>query len=143
MRRLTSPQMRYISLTADYFALFIIFSMVISGVLMHVFYRVDVSAVKELAMGVLSLHPVIPEGLGLIFYIHLFLVSTLLAYLPFSKLMHGAGVLLSPTRNMPNNSRRQRHINPWDYPVKVHTYEEWEDEFREKMKKVDLPVERE
>ena len=143
LRRLASPQLRYISLAADYFALFIVCGVAISGVLMRLFYRVDVSAVKELAMGVLSLHPVIPEGLGLVFYIHLFLVSTLLVYFPFSKLMHGPGVLLSPTRNLQNNSRRQRHINPWDYPVKVHTYEEWEDEVREKMKKVGLPVERE
>ncbi|MFC1980758.1 sulfate reduction electron transfer complex DsrMKJOP subunit DsrM [Chloroflexota bacterium] len=142
LRRFSSPQIRYISLAADYFALFLICGVAISGVLVRLFYRVDVSAVKELAMGVLSLHPVIPDGLGLTFYIHLFLVSTLLAYFPFSKLMHGPGVLLSPTRNLQNNSRRQRHINPWDYPVKVHTYEEWEDDFREALKKVDLPVER-
>ena len=143
LRRFSSPQIRYISLAADYFALFLIFGVAISGVIMRLFFRVDVEAVKELAMGVISLHPVIPAGLSLTFYIHLFLISTLLAYFPFSKLVHGAGVLLSPTRNLPNNSRWQRHINPWDYPVKVHTYEEMEDEFREKMKKVGLPVERE
>lgn len=143
LRRFFSPQIRYISLAADYFALFLIFGVAISGVLVRLFYRVDAEAVKELAMGVISLHPVIPGGLGLAFYIHLFLVSTLLAYFPFSKLMHGPGVLLSPTRNLLNNSRWKRHINPWDYPVKVHTYEEWEDEFREKIKNVGLPVERE
>jgi hypothetical protein len=33
-------------------------------------------------------------------------------------------------------------VNPWNYPVKVHTYEEWEDEFRDKMKAAGLPVER-
>jgi len=143
LRRLISPQIRYISLPADYFAVFIILGIAVSGILMRLFFRVDVSEVKWLAMGMLSLHPVVPEGLSPVFYIHLFLVSTLLAYFPFSKLMHGAGLLFSPTRNLKNNSRRQRHINPWDYPVKVHTYEEWEDEFREVMKKVDLPVERE
>ena len=94
-------------------------------------------------MGFLSFHPVIPEGLGLVFYIHLFLASTLLAYFPFSKLMHAAGIFLSPTRNLKNDSRMRRHINPWDYPVRVHTYEEWEDEFREKMKKAGLPLEKE
>lgn len=143
LRRFASPQLRYLSLPTDYFALFLIGSVALSGVLMRLFFRVDVEAVKELAMGVISLHPVIPAGLSLAFYIHLFLVSILLAYFPFSKLMHGAGVLLSPTRNLLNNSRWRRHINPWDYPVKVHTYDEWEDEFRDKMKKVGLPVERE
>jgi hypothetical protein len=36
-----------------------------------------------------------------------------------------------------------RHINPWNYPVKLHTYEEYEDDFREKMKECGLPVEKE
>ena len=142
-RRVIYPQIRYISLPSDYLAVLLIFSVALSGVLMRLFYKVDIIAVKELALGVLSFHPVTPEGVGLAFYIHLFLVSTLLAYFPFSKIMHSAGILLSPTRNLKNNSRMQRHINPWDYPVKVHTYEEWEDEFREKIKAVGLPLEKE
>jgi len=77
------------------------------------------------------------------FFIHFFLVCTLFAYFPFSKLMHLGGVFLSPTRNMPNDSRMIRHINPWNYPVKVHTYEEYEDHFREKMIEAGLPVEKE
>jgi len=142
-RRVIYPQIRYISLPSDYFAVLLIFGVALSGVLMRLFFKVDIVAVKELALGVLSFHPVIPEGIGLPFYIHLFLVSTLLAYFPFSKIMHSAGILLSPTRNLKNNSRMQRHVNPWDYPVKVHTYEEWEDEFREKIKGVGLPLEKE
>ncbi len=142
-RRVIYPQIRYISLPSDYFAVLLIFGVALSGVLMRLFFKVDIVAVKELALGVLSFHPVIPEGIGLPFYIHLFLISTLLAYFPFSKIMHSAGILLSPTRNLKNNSRMQRHVNPWDYPVKVHTYEEWEDEFREKIKKVGLPLEKE
>jgi len=143
IRRVVYPQIRYISLPADYFAVLLIAGVAVSGVLMRLVYKVDVVGVKELAMGVLSFHPTIPEGIGLSFYIHLFLVSTLLAYFPFSKLMHAAGIFLSPTRNLKNNSRMRRHINPWDYPVKVHTYEEWEDIFREKMKGVGLPLEKE
>jgi len=57
--------------------------------------------------------------------------------------MHAAGIFLSPTRNLKNDSRMRRHINPWDYPGKVHTYEEWEDEFREAIKRVGLPLEKE
>ncbi len=143
IRRVIFPQLRYISLLGDYFAILLLLGVVLSGVLMRHFYKVDVVKVKELAMGLLSFNPNLPEGIGLSFYIHLFLVSILLAYLPFSKLMHMAGVLLSPTRNLRNNSRRRRHINPWDYPVKVHTYEEWEDEFREAMKGAGLPLEKE
>jgi hypothetical protein len=57
--------------------------------------------------------------------------------------MHLAGVFLSPTRNLRNDSRERRHINPWNYPVKVHTYEEYEEEFRDKMIEAGLPVEKE
>jgi len=63
-------------------------------------------------------------------------------YFPSSKLMHMGGVFLSPTRNLANNSREKRHINPWNPDVKIRTYAEYEDEFREKMIKADLPVEK-
>ena len=142
LRRLYVPQTRYISLPADYFPLFLILALGLSGVLMRYFIRVDITAVKELAVGLFKFSPKVPEGIGVIFYIHLFIISVLIAYFPFSKLMHFAGVFLSPTRNLSNNSRFVRHINPWDYPVKTHTYEEYEDEFREKMVEVGLPVEK-
>ena len=142
-RRVVSPQMRYISLAADYFPLLLLLGVTLSGVLMRYFFKTDIAGVKELGMGLLSFSPVVPEGVGVMFYIHLFLVSVLFAYFPFSKLMHMAGVFLSPTRNLVNNNRMRRHINPWDYPVKVHTYEEWEDEFRDVMKAADMPLEKE
>ncbi len=66
----------------------------------------------------------------------------LLAYFPFSKLVHMAGVFLSPTRNLANNNRAVRHVNPWDHPVEVHTYEEYEEEFRDKMIAAGVPVEK-
>lgn len=143
LRRVVIPQIRYLSLPADYFAIFLILSIGVSGVLMRQIYKVDLLKVKELATGLAALHPATPQGIGTIFYVHLFLVCCLIAYIPFSKLMHAGGVFLSPTRNMANNNRMKRHINPWNYPVKVHTYEEYEDEYREKMKEIGLPVDKE
>lgn len=143
IRRVVYPQIRYISLPSDYLALFLLLGVVTFGILMRLFYQVDIEGVKRLAMGVFTFNPVIPDGVGLPFYIHIFLVSVLVAYFPFSKLMHAAGILLSPTRNLKNNSRQQRHVNPWNPPVKVHTYQEWEDEFRDVMKEVGLPLEKE
>ena len=84
----------------------------------------------------------VPDSVSPIFYGHIFLVCVLLAYFPFSKLTHMAGVFLSPTRNMANNNRAVRHINPWDYPVKLHPYDEYEDELRDKMKAAGIPVEK-
>ncbi len=143
VRRVLSPQLRLISLPSDYFALFLLIAIVLSGVLMRHFFKTDPERVKELAMSFISFRPVVPAGLGSFFYAHLFLVSVLLAYFPFSKLMHAPGVFLSPTRNLKNDSRIRRHVNPWSYPVKVHTYEEYEDEFRKAMIEAGIPVEKE
>ena len=63
-------------------------------------------------------------------------------YFPFCKLVHMGGVFLSPTRNLANNNRMKRHMNPWNYPVKVHTYDEWETEFHDKIAAAGLPLER-
>ena len=142
VRRLYIPQIRYLSLPADFFPLFLILALGTTGVLMRYFIRVDITAVKTLAVGLFQFNPVVPEGIGVIFYIHLFTVSVLIAYFPFSKLMHFAGVFLSPTRNLCNNNRFVRHVNPWDYPVATHTYDEYEDEFRDRMIEAGLPVER-
>lgn len=140
LRRFYIPKVRYISLASDYFPLFLIMAIASTGILMRYFFRVDITGVKELAMGLASFSPTIPAGVSAIFYIHIFLVSTLFAYFPFSKLVHMGGVFLSPTRNLANNSRMVRHINPWNYPVKVHSYEEYEEEFREKMENAGIPV---
>ncbi len=143
MRRVVIPQVRYISLPADFFPLFLIMAIAISGVLMRNVYKVDLIPVKQLAVGLVSFQPVVPQGIGSIFFVHLFLVCCLAAYFPFSKLMHLGGVFLSPTRNLPNNSRAVRHVNPWNPEVKFHTYEEYEDDFRVKMKEAGIPVDKE
>ncbi len=142
LRRLLIPQLRYISLPADYFPLFLILTIAGTGILMRYGLKTDIVGVKELTMGLANFNPKIPEGVGVLFYIHLFLVSILFAYFPFSKLTHMGGVFLSPTRNLENNNRAVRHINPWNPEVKLHTYEEYEDDFRDKMIGAGLPVDK-
>jgi nitrate reductase gamma subunit len=142
-RRLYDPQVRYISLPADYFALFVLLGVVISGIFMRYITKVDLVAVKELSVGLVTLNPVVPAGIGLPFFIHLFFVCVLFAYFPFSKLMHMGGVFLSPTRNLANNNRMRRHVNLQNPEVEPHTYEHWEDEFRDKLKAAGIALERE
>jgi nitrate reductase gamma subunit len=142
-RRITNPSMRYISLAADYFPLFLILGIGISGILMRYVYKVDIIAVKQLALGLVTFHPALPAGIAPIFYVHLFLVCVLFAYFPFSKLMHAPGVFLSPSRNMVANNRWVLHVNPWRYPVKFTPYLQYEDKFREAMIEADIPVEKE
>jgi nitrate reductase gamma subunit len=142
-RRLREPYLRYLSLFSDYLLLFVLLGIATTGVLMRYVVRVDTIAVKELAMSLVTFSsPRVAASLHPLFFAHLALVSVLVASLPFSKLTHMAGVFLSPTRNLANNNRAKRHVNPWDYPVRVHTYVEWEDEFRDKMIAAGLPTER-
>jgi len=142
-RRVAVPQLRYISLVTDYFAPLLLMGIATTGLLMRHFFPADLLQVKNLALGWVTFHPAVPQGAGPVFYIHVLYVFTLMAWFPFSKLMHMGGVFLSPTRNLANDNRMKRHLNPWNAPVKVHTYEEYEDEFREKMKLAGLPVEKE
>ncbi|NOZ95152.1 MAG: menaquinol oxidoreductase [Acidobacteria bacterium] len=142
-RRLFNARVRYVSLAADYLALFLLLGIAGTGIAMRYFWKVDLVSVKELALGLVTLRPVLPEGVGAIFFVHLFLVSVLFAYFPFSKLVHMGGVFLSPTRNMANDNRARRHVNPWNHPVPVHTYEEWEEEFHDKLVACGLPLDKE
>jgi len=142
VRRIVIPSVRYISLASDFFPLILIFGIAFTGIMMRYVTKIDLAAAKQLTMGLVTLHPTVPEGIGAIFYIHVFFVSVLLAYFPYSKLMHLGGIFLSPTRNMLGNTRAYRHVNPWNYPVHIHTYEEYEEEFREKMVEAGLPVDK-
>jgi len=68
----------------------------ISGVLMRQFYKVDVFKIKEHTLSLFSFNfSAPPEGISSLFYMHLFLVCVLLAYFPWSKLMHAGGVFFS------------------------------------------------
>jgi len=141
-RRIFDAKVTYISQAADYFPLFLIIGIAATGLSMRYFTKVDIIGIKTLTMGLVTLSPIIPENVGGLFYGHLFLVSILFAYFPASKLMHMGGIFLSPTRNMANNTRAKRHINPWNYDVDTHTYEQYEDHFREKMIEAGLPVDK-
>lgn len=142
-RRFASPQVRYISLIGDYFALFLLLAIGLSGFWLRHLAKGDIASIKEMVLGLTHFTPIVSESISPLFYGHIFLVCVLLAYFPFSKLSHMAGVFLSPTRNMANNNRAVRHVNPWDYQVKVHSYEDYEDELREKMIRAGVPVEKE
>ena len=54
--------MRYISLPSDYFALFLLLGIGISGILMRHFEKVDIVQVKAAIAGWASLQPVVPDG---------------------------------------------------------------------------------
>ncbi len=143
LRRFTDAKVRYISLVNDYFPLFLILGIALSGVYMRYIAKVDIMSIKDVVMGLATFNFKVPAGVDVSFFVHLFLVSTLLVYFPFSKLMHMGGVFLSPTRNMPNDTRINHYENVWNDPkIKPHSYEAYEDEFREPMHEAGLPLEK-
>ncbi|MGM9525492.1 MAG: sulfate reduction electron transfer complex DsrMKJOP subunit DsrM [Peptococcaceae bacterium] len=146
IRRIYLDKVRYISLVNDFFPLFLILGIAITGLTMRYLTHADITAIKEVAMGLASFNfgqimaAVTNTDISVMFWFHLTLVCTLLIYFPTSKLMHAGGIFMSPTRNMANNNRMVRHINPWNPEVEVHTYQEYEHEFHQKMKAVGLPL---
>ncbi|MBF0539167.1 MAG: respiratory nitrate reductase subunit gamma [Nitrospirae bacterium] len=123
VRRFLEERVQYVTLVADYFVLFLIIAIVCTGIMLRYEpFRPDVTSVKAFTMELLN--PLTPLKLitmepahapsCLLFAVHLGLVCLLLIYFPFSKLMHSVGYFFSPTRNMVNNPRSVRYINPWD-----------------------------
>jgi len=141
-RRLSEERMRYLSLPVDHALVFLLGAIAASGLVLRHVVRTDLAAVKELAVSLVTFHPMVPEGLGATALLHVTLVSSLLIAAPFTKLVHAGAVFLSPTRNLANNSRARRHVNPWNPPVKGRSYAEWEDEFRDRMKAAGVAVEK-
>jgi nitrate reductase gamma subunit len=143
LRRLRDPLLRYLTLPADYLALGVLLVVTATGIVVRYFARTDLVAVRQFTLSVAALSPVALRSPGAWLVLHVLSASVLLAVLPFSKMVHAAGIWLSPTRNQANDSRRRRHVNPWNAPSPIHTYEEWEDEFREKLRLAGLPIDRE
>ena len=143
LRRWRLPWLRYLSLPADYFPLYLLLGIALTGAVMHYSTRTDVAAIKDFCLGLARLHPAALAGIGPLFHVHLTLACILFAYAPFSKLAHMASLPLSPTRNLPGASRMVRHVNPWNSPVRTHSYEEYENEFRDKMKAAGIPLDKE
>ncbi len=143
LKRVLEGRMRLLSLPQDYFPLYLILAIALTGINMRYLNKVDVVAVKNLMQSLISLRPDPSLVVAPIFYVHLFLVSALALYFPFSKLMHAGGIWMSPTRNLANNSRAKRHLNPWNPVIKIRTYKEYEADFKDKMASVDLPLETE
>jgi nitrate reductase gamma subunit len=140
VRRLRDPLLRYLSLPADYLALAALVGVAGTGIVLRYVARVDLVAVRTYALSLAAFAPAPPPVVGAWLAAHLLAVSFLLAILPFTKMMHAAGVWLSPTRNQANDSRRRRHVNPWNAPVAVHGYQAWQREFRDKLVAAGLPV---
>ncbi len=110
--RLIVDRTMFISVMTDYFLLVLLIAIAGTGSLAKHFFRVDIAQVKDFMMGLVAFKPA-DFPTQPIFIIHFSLVLLLLAYFPFSKLMHAAGLFFSPTRNQVDNPREKRIVAPW------------------------------
>jgi nitrate reductase gamma subunit len=114
-RRLALPRTLYLSNVPDYFALALLGAIAATGILISYWLHANLVDVKAFVIGLLTLHPVAPPKHPL-FLVHFSLVSMLMIYFPFSKLLHAGGIFFSPTRTQPYQiqHRGQHYTNPWD-----------------------------
>ena len=115
LRRFTMERLRYISTFSDYFALALLLLVIATGNHMRFMGSLDLAQARQFVAGFLAFHPVAAPS-DAAFVAHLLLLCALLAYIPFSKLVHLGGLAFSPTLNQRNNPREQRHVGPWDKP---------------------------
>jgi nitrate reductase gamma subunit len=113
LRRLLAALPRRLSNFSDYFALVLLLLIIGTGNHLRFMGGLDIIQARQFVHGWLTLHPAAPPSHA-VFAAHVILVSALLVYIPFSKLVHiGGATLFSPSLNRANNPREQRHVGPW------------------------------
>jgi len=111
-RRFLVERIKYISTPSDHLMLALLMAIGASGLVMKFVSHTDIVAVKEFILGLMLFDwQPLPADAPLL--VHLFLVATLMAIFPLSKLLHAPGLFFSPSRNQADNSREQRHVAPW------------------------------
>lgn len=112
LRRIVVERIRRITNPSDHLMLALLVGIGLSGLSMKFVVHTDIIAVKQFFIGLMTFnwHP-LPTDFFLL--VHLTLVAVLMIVFPFSKLLHAPGVFFSPTRNMVDNPREQRHVAPW------------------------------
>jgi nitrate reductase gamma subunit len=140
-RRLVLPRLRAISLTGDYLPLFLLAAIAISGLAARHIARTDVTGVKRALAALARGSLVTPLSVDGWLVAHLSLVATLAIYLPWSKLVHAPGALMSTTLTVANDTRARRHINVRNPSVTTLHYADYEATFRDRMIEAGLPVE--
>lgn len=98
LRRFFVDRIRYISSPSDYLHVLLLIAIGLSGTLLKRVWPTSLYEVGEFFQGALTFSwTQLPDHAGLI--LHLLLVLLLLLIFPVSKLVHGVGVVFSPTFN--------------------------------------------
>ena len=111
-RRFLVDRVRYISTPSDHLMLALLLAIGLTGLGMKYVAHTDIVMLKNFMLGLMtfSIQPIPSDPLLLA---HLFLVATLMAIFPISKLMHAPGLFFSPSRNQADNPREHRYVSAW------------------------------
>jgi nitrate reductase gamma subunit len=106
-RRVLVDRLRYISAPSDYLHLLLLIAIAVSGLCLKRLWPVDTFAVGQFFRGAMTFHwQPLPDSAVLL--IHLLLVLVLIIVFPVSKLLHGLGILFSPTLNQRDTAAKIR-----------------------------------
>ncbi len=115
LRRIFIDRVRFVSIFADYFILILLMAITVAGLseilcqpadqLEKAVLQLDIFFNKLLMFSPVNI-PTNPY-----FLVHYTLVLILIAYIPFSKIMHFVGIFFSPTITMTDDVREKRYFN--------------------------------
>jgi len=92
-RRIATQRVREISAPGDYFAVFLLLAIVLTGNAMRFLGHFDLAESRQYFLSLLMLRPEVPANSW--FLAHFFLAQVLLIYMPFSKILHFGGVFFT------------------------------------------------
>lgn len=95
-RRFANPRVQEISQAGDYFALFLLLAVILSGNAMRFQGHFDLNLTREYFAGLILFQSPTPPS-NEWFLVHFLLGQVLFLYLPFSKLLHLGGIFLTQT----------------------------------------------
>jgi len=91
-----SGSVKILSTPEDYFVLFLLMAIAITGSHMRLVLEVDQEGIRSFMQGLYAFSwKEVPESAGTSFYWHFALVQLLMIYFPFSKLMHTIGAVFN------------------------------------------------
>ena len=96
IRRVVLTRVREISAPDDFFALFLILAVLLTGDTMRFFTHFDLKQTHDYFYGLVTLSSIQLPGNGW-FLAHFLLVQLLLIYIPFSKILHFGGIFFTKT----------------------------------------------
>jgi len=92
-RRFAFPRVREISGVGDFVALLLLLGIIATGDLLRFGPHFDLALTRQWAWSLLRFSPVVPHNPT--FLVHAFLALLLVAYIPFSKVLHFGGIFFS------------------------------------------------